>query len=76
MKTKTSEYVRREYTFGPLNMTVVIRNGQEQVRLDFGDGIHIWAYPIDRIDHSQSPAEELAKALALIDGRFEVRRLT
>lgn len=68
-----SQEIAQECRFG----VIVVerqRDGWARLRIE-GDDVNVWTWPTTRGGDSwQSPAEELAKALALIDGRFEVRR--
>lgn len=63
-----------------------LMNGQIRLARELGgravmelgnDGANVWSWPTSASkDPWMSPAEELARALALLDGRFEVRRHT
>jgi hypothetical protein len=84
MSLEVAEY-RRFYTFGPIKIWAERRDNGHWDDGEWG-GIAIagtpyhWSWPIShapggaRQAAQQSPAEELARALALIDGGFEVRR--
>ena len=54
----------------------LLREGSGRAVMQIGDdGVNVWSWPTNGSKEPwMSPAEELARALALVDGRFEVRR--
>lgn len=67
----------QEYRLGPIRFQRVRTESYYDLRISIdGDDAHVWRDPLGRTEgnHRQSLAEEIAKNLAALDGRFEVRR--
>lgn len=71
----SDQKVIREMKIGPITIQKIHAHGSFDVRMDFGNGVDVWQWPCGTSPMPfHSMGEELAKALALFDGRFEIRR--